>query len=133
MKKVLLPIDGSKRSTQAVKWVLSRYSPNDVEIVLLIVREDYDEIRCIESQEEAKSQCLETLEPFAKELSLYKVTKCVIFGRAGEEIVNYADSHDIDMILITKSTKEGFLQRIGSVSAHVVKYAHCEVVIVPEE
>ena len=133
MKKILLPIDGSRRSTQTVKWVQSRYNPQDVELALLFVREDYDEIRCIESQEEAKTQCLEILEPFAKELSEYKVTKCVIFGRAGEEIVNYADTHDIDMIMITKSTKEGFLQRIGSVSAHVVRYAHCEVVIVPEK
>lgn len=45
MRKLLLAIDGSERSLNSIELVKSRYSPNDVEITLLIVREDLDNIR----------------------------------------------------------------------------------------
>ena len=132
MKKILLPVDGSERSEQSVKWVLSRYKPEDYELILMIVREDYDEIRCIERREEVKEETLAIIKPFAEQLKDFNLETKIIFGRAGEEIVGYANDNDIDMIVMTKSTKPGFIKMIGSVSTYVVKNANCVVVIVPE-
>ncbi|MEA5084509.1 MAG: universal stress protein [Lachnospiraceae bacterium] len=42
MRKILLPIDGSERSMKAIDWVESRYSPENVDITILIVREDLE-------------------------------------------------------------------------------------------
>lgn len=103
MRKLLLAIDGSERSLNSIELVKSRYSPNDVEITLLIVREDLDNIR---SHAE--------------------------YGQAGEEILLYAMEKNIDAIVMTKSTKRGWSRIIGSVTTYVVKYSSCLVVIVPE-
>ena len=62
----------------------------------------------------------------------YDVEASIIFGRAGDEVVKCAKKEDMDMIVMTKSTKKGWVQAIGSVTSYVVKYAPCMVIIVPE-
>ena len=42
MKKLLIPIDGSDRSIEAVDAIKTIYRPDRVEITLLTVREDVD-------------------------------------------------------------------------------------------
>jgi len=59
-----------------------------------------------------------------------------VSGRPAEEIVDVADEHDADLIVV--GTREpGFLERLlgGSVSEGVARRAHCDVLIVhsPEQ
>ncbi|MDO5734363.1 MAG: universal stress protein [Eubacteriales bacterium] len=132
MLKLLLPIDGSERSKRSVDWVKARYAPEDVEITLLLIREDLEEQRSREQFDLAKAELLPLLNEIAASLPEFKVKPEVRFGRAGEEILNYAKAENIDTIVMTKSTKEAWVRFIGSVTTHVVKYASCIVVIVPE-
>lgn len=132
MKNILIPIDGTERSMKAIDLVKSLYKPEDVSVVLLMVQEDimtmYSEIEFEKEKEQLKS----TLDAVAEQMSGFRVKKEVVIGRAGEEILDCADQNNIDSIVMMKSTKDGWSQRIGSVAAHVVKYANCIVMIVPE-
>lgn len=132
MRKLLLPIDGSKRSVQAIEWVKSRYAPNDVDITLLIVREDLDEMRTQAEYDGAKAELGPVLQANAQALQGFPVSTEVRFGRAGEEILTFAKDYAMDTIIMTRSTRSGWSRMIGSVTNYVVKYADCVVVIVPE-
>jgi nucleotide-binding universal stress UspA family protein len=132
MKKILLPIDGSERSMKSIELVKSLYSPEDVDISIIMVRENLETIQSEMEFEVAKSEIKPILTLTANELLGYKVKQQAVFGRAGEEIVNYAEKNGINIIIMTKSTRSGWLSKIGSVTTHVVKYAKCIVMIVPE-
>lgn len=132
MLNLLVPIDGSDRSKQSIDWIKERYMPGDISVTLLFVREDWDDIRSKEQYAIAKEEVLPLLRESADTLSGFSVTTQVRFGRAGEEILRFAEEEKIDTIVMTKSTKPGWIQMIGSVANHVVKYAKCVVVIVPE-
>lgn len=132
MLNLLVPIDGSDRSKQSIDWIKERYMPSEVSVTLLIVREDWDDIRSKEQYELDKEEVLPILRESADTLSGFSVATEVRFGRAGEEILRFAEEQEIDTIVMTKSTTPGWIQMIGSVTNHVVKYAKCVVVIVPE-
>ena len=132
MLNLLVPIDGSDRSKQSIDWIKERYMPGDISVTLLFVREDWDDIRSKGQYAMAKEEVLPLLRESADTLSGFSVTTQVRFGRAGEEILRFAEEEKIDTIVMTKSTKPGWIQMIGSVANHVVKYAKCVVVIVPE-
>ena len=51
---------------------------------------------------------------------------------AGEEIVFFAKENDIDTIVMTKSSKRGIKNFIGSVAAYVVSHSGCTIYSIPE-
>ena len=75
----------------------------------------------------------EVLDPIKEMLSGYVVKEDVRLGKAAEEILAYSSENHIDVIVMTKSTRKGWARMIGSVTTHVVKYAECLVLIVPEK
>ncbi|WKY48617.1 universal stress protein [Eubacteriaceae bacterium ES3] len=132
IKQLLLPIDGSERSLKSIELVKTLYQPGTVKIDLIMVSEDMDEIISEEKFEAAEEEAMPILLKAADELKGYDVNCELLTGKAGEEILNYAEEHYTDIIFMTKSTRHGWLRMIGSVSTYVVKYAKCIVVIVPE-
>ena len=42
MKKLLLPIDGTKRSLQTIDWVLNNYNAKEVSVTLMMVADSMD-------------------------------------------------------------------------------------------
>lgn len=132
MRNILIPIDGTERSMKAVDLVKSLYAPDTVNIVLLMVREDIETMFSERELEKAKAELKSTLDAVAEQLEEFHVRKEVVVGRAGDEILDCAEQNKTDIIVMTKSTKSGWFQMIGSVTAHVVKYADCIVMIVPE-
>lgn len=132
MRRLLLPIDGSERSLKSIELVKSLYLPETVKVSIIMVREDLDAILEDDQLEVAKQETMPILLKAAESLDDYSVNCEVIPGKAGEEILNYAEEHYTDFIIMTKSTRHGWSRMIGSVSTYVVKYAKCIVVIVPE-
>ena len=131
MKQILLPIDGSKRSIKSIDLVKTLYKPEQVDISIILVRED-DGIRSEADYNQMKEDTMPFLNEVAGNLEGYNVKKYVRAGDAGEEILKFAESDDTDIIIMTKSTRKGWTQMIGSVTTHVVKYAKCIVMIIPE-
>lgn len=133
MRNLLIPIDGTERSMKAIDLVKSLYHTCDVKIILLMVREDVERMYSEKELEKSRSLLESTLDAVADQLKGYNVKKEVVFGHAGEAILTCAGQNNIDIIVMTKSTRTGWFQRIGSVTEYVVKYAKCIVMIVPED
>lgn len=132
MKKILLPIDGSSRSIKSIDLVKALYKEDQVDISIVMVREDFEQIRSERDYEHLKEETMPLLDKAAEKLDGYKLAKYVRAGYAGEEILKFAEAENIDIIIMTKSTRKGWTQMIGSVTTHVVKYAKCIVMIIPE-
>ncbi|WP_343102087.1 universal stress protein [Romboutsia sp. MSSM.1001216sp_RTP31141st1_G3_RTP31141_220114] len=134
MKKILMPIDGTERSLQSLDFVKNIFPKDSVEITLMNVKElvftgrvvAFDEMKYFENT------CNEMLEKIKERLKEYKVDTYFSFGYPGKEIIEKSIEGKYDVIVMTKSTKNNFIDSIGSVTAHVVKKAKCTVIIVPE-
>ena len=59
--------------------------------------------------------------------------ECAIeVGRAADRICAHADAHDCDVIIISTQGVTGFAHvMLGSTAEHVVRHAHCPVIVVP--
>ena len=132
MRKVLIPIDGSDRSIKSVEVAKSLFKPGDVYIKLFLVREDLLGPLPDGSLEPPAGMAKKCLEEADAMLEGYDHEISIVFGRAGEQILETAKDDVVDMIVMTKSTKKGWVQAIGSVTSYVVKYAPCVVMIAPE-
>ncbi len=79
MKRILIPIDGSKRSISAVQSIESIFPPDRAEVILLIVREDIDS-RSDVILEEMKKQSLPLLDQAAALIPHYTVKRLYCSG-----------------------------------------------------
>ena len=133
MKKILLPVDGSKRSLRTVEAVKQLCDPaeSDITIVKVVSAQLYinsmDEIK--HNAEKAQPE----LDAVADLLPGYQVKTQVLLGSApGAEIVEYAKEEQIDMIIMTRSSR-GPLRKLGSVATYIVRNASFLDVIVMRE
>lgn len=132
MTKILLPIDGSPRSARTAAMLRQMFSPNDVEVTLVnvIAREIRSEV----SQEYDKVFNAEQskLDDMRSELLPYSVKTKLLTGSPGPEIVRYAEANDIDIIMMTRSSR-GPLRKMGSVATYIVKKApYIDLIIMHE-
>ena len=134
MKKVLLPVDGSKRSLRTVEVVKRMCPPDQCQITIAKVigaqlyMNSMDEIK--HNADKARPQ----LEAVADMLPGYNVKTQVLLGSApGVEIVEYAKEMEADLIIMTRSSR-GPLRKLGSVAAYIVKHASfLDVMVMKEE
>lgn len=132
VKKILLPLDGSKRSLDAINMVKSLFGGSELEIHLLhVVETEYITIPGIE--EKATEISKDILDKAADLLSGYNTAKVGMSGVAYKDIVEYADKESVDMIVMTRTGVSG-LQRylVGSVTSKVISGSSVPVLIVPE-
>ena len=134
MKKILLPVDGSKRSIRTVEVVKQLCDPaeSDITIVKVISAQLYinsmDEIR--HNAEKAQPE----LQAVADMLPDYQVKTQVLLGSApGVEIVEYAKEAGTDVIIMTRSSR-GPIRKMGSVATYIVRNASfLDVLVMREE
>lgn len=132
MKHILIPIDGSARSIEAVQAIEDFFPPERADVTLLMVREDADS-RLKVVLDEMTSQSMPLLDKAAALIPRYTIQKVVEFGIPGSVILKYAKQYNTDAIIITKRTNTALSILMGSVATHLVKYAHCPVIVLPEE
>ena len=134
MKKLLLPIDGTKLSLQTIDWVLNNYNAKEVSVTLMMVADSMDVFEMKDKATSAQDYMMRTMKHDAQALinNGFDVSFDTEYGQAGDQIVKYAKKEAFDAIIMTKSTKEGWFSTIGSVTANVVKYASTLVMIIPE-
>ena len=133
-RKVLVPIDGTERSKHSLEFIKSIFPSDKVELIIMNVKELVFINGMIISDEltAAKEMGDRILNEALKEVPEYKSETYFTFGYPGDEIVKKAKEDDIDIIVMTKSTRKGLTRMIGSVTLNVVKHAKCSVMIVPE-
>lgn len=138
IRKILYPIDFSpscERSAKFVEYVARQYR---AELTLLHVTEASEHVFTMLEVSGAMSDQLRQewmdrsrrhLENFVKHEMLDLQPKIVVReGRAGAEIVRYADEHEIDLIMLPTHGFSLFRRFVlGSVTARVLHDAHCPV------
>lgn len=132
MKKILIPLDGTERSMSSIGLVKEYYKPEEIQLTLMYVKEDAQLFIDEKSFAEAESEMQKIVCPAVQQLEGYQINCEVGFVDPGKEIVKYAISNKIDIIVMTKSTKKGLTRMIGSVTSYVVKHTPCITMIVPE-
>lgn len=133
-KKILVPIDGTERSMHSLEFIKGIFDKNSVDIEIMNVKElvFIDGISLSEEIKNSEALGRKILDKAEEIMEGYNVNVYFTFGYPGDEIIRKAKEDDIDIIVMTKSTKKGLTRMIGSVTASVVKQAKCIVMIVPE-
>lgn len=132
MKKILLPLDDTERSLKALQHVIGNYTPEEAEIVLMMVDESLDYAAKPEAEAEAKAALDEKLEVLRESLEGYKVYTRSAIGKAGIRVVRAARETGTDLIVMTKSSQDDMLSSIGSTAEYIIDNAPCDIFIVSE-
>ncbi|WP_300279286.1 universal stress protein [Peptacetobacter sp.] len=133
-RKILVPIDGTERSMHSLEFIKGIFDKDSVSIEIMNVKElvFIDGISLSEEIKNSEMLGRKILDKAEEIMEGYDVNVYFTFGYPGDEIIRKAKEDDIDIIVMTKSTKKGLTRMIGSVTASVVKQAKCIVMIVPE-
>ncbi len=132
MKKILLPIEDTPRSLKAIDFIVKHYTPEEAELVLMMVDESQTYIHT-KDVEAAIIRKLETrLASIAAALRGFKLTTRAATGKAGIRISRAVRETGADLIVMTKSSKDDMLNNIGSTTEYVLNNAGCHVLIVNE-
>jgi len=133
MKKILLPIEETQRSLKALHFVKTHYSPEDTELVLMMIDESLSYSVRSEAEAAAAKALDEKLAVIAESLEEYKLTMLSAVGKAGIRITRAARETGADLIVMTKSSQEDMLSSIGTTAEYVINNAPCDVIIVCEQ
>ena len=134
MSKILLPIDGSKRSIRTVEFVKQTIDPKNCEITIVKVIGAQLYLNSMEEIKHRAEQVRPELDSVAEMLEGYQVKTQVLLGSSpGVEIVEFAREMEADVIIMTRSSR-GPIRKLGSVAAYVVKNAaFLDVFVMREE
>ena len=132
MKKILIPIEETQRSLKALEYVKKHYSPDEAELVLMMIDESLGYTVRSDIESAAVKALDERLDLIAEAISEYKLSKLSAAGKAGVRIVRAVRETGADLIIMTKSSREDMLNSIGSTTEYVINNAPCDVVIVSE-
>jgi len=142
--KVLVPIDGSKHSTEGLRVASHFAKANKAKIFILNVIPSVADVdlelsaserdRLLESLKRRGEDLLAKAKDQIKSLGVTDInTVLATADSPAHEIVSFAEKEKIDLIVIGskgKSATARFL--LGSVASKVVKYSHCCVYVVKE-
>ena len=133
MKKILIPIEETQRSLKALPYVKKHYSPEEAELVIMMVDERLGYKVKSDIEAAVIKELDDKLELVAAELEGYKVTKLSAVGKPGVRITRAVRETGCDLIVMTKSSKEDTLNSIGTTAEYVINNAPCDVLIVSEQ
>ena len=142
--KVLVPIDGSKHSTEGLRVASHFAKTNKAKIFILNVIPSVADVdlelsasdrdRLLESLKHRGEDLLTKAKDQMKSLGVTDINTVLVTGDSpAHEIVSFAEKEKTDLIVIGskgKSATARFL--LGSVASKVVKYSHCCVYVVKE-
>lgn len=138
-KKILVPVDGTPSSYDAVNEAEMIAGWSDAEIILLTVKEQAHLYGLVGSsvgigEDSAVDQVAqEILLKAASQIPKnVKYTTETLSGSPKREIVHYAKRHGIDLIVMG-SASAGIINdlAIGSTTHYVVNHAPCRVTLIP--
>lgn len=140
MKKILVPFDGSGYSQKAFEKALEIAEKFESELVVMTVIQSKTSdstgmslTRMQEIQDEEENVAtvmLKKLEEQAKATNVPFSIKIVHNPSSSDGIVNYADSTNVDLIVMGSHGRTGFRKIVlGSVANGVVGHAKCSVLI----
>ena len=140
-KKMLVPLDGSKLSEVVLEYAKALAVRLNLELVLLHVCSP-EETEMIPLHQAYLNRVLETLVRESQKANQSARTRSrkqlgemrgeLICGQPAEEILHYADTHDIDLIIMATHGRTGIgISALGSVASQVISASNVPVWLVP--
>jgi nucleotide-binding universal stress UspA family protein len=136
--KILIAIDGSDASMDAVDYAISLSKQYNAEIYALhVIRADVDLFGPHETSEyttEMRNEgekYMDKVRLKANEKNIQIKTEIISSTNIAGGIVDYAEENNIDLIVLGTRGLSGFKKLLlGGVATNVVTYAHCPVMVV---
>jgi nucleotide-binding universal stress UspA family protein len=138
-KRILLPLDGSKMAEQALPHAAAQAECFGAELVLLRVIEPFPHVRGVSAAELAtiRQQTDEWTQEYFERLTVdlqdhaFPVKTAIVEGRPNIAIMKYAESNQVDMIVICSRGRSGLSRWLmGSVADRVMRGAAVPVLLV---
>ena len=144
MPGIIVGVDGSDRSRQALEWAVSEAAVRHAPLTVLTVSEalagghwggpvfpaDLD--RTEQAQEAAQVETDKVLAKVGAGGEPTSVTVRAVTGIPAEELLHA--SADADMIVVGSRGAGGFKRLLlGSVSSHIAHHGYCPVVVIPTD
>jgi nucleotide-binding universal stress UspA family protein len=144
MPGIIVGIDGSARSRQALEWAVSEAAVRHAPLTVLTVHQAMagfvtspvaypgDQGLTDQAQELAQKETDDVLAKVDEGSRPPSVTVRAVNGLPAEELLKAAA--DADMIVVGSRGAGGFARLLmGSVSTQVTHHAHCPVVVIPAD
>lgn len=133
MKKIILPLEDTARSLLALQYVKKNYSPEEAELILVMVDEAHDSLTVrTEEMEKILNSLTQKIDMIRASISEYTTNGLTYIGKAGPRIVKAARENGADLIVMTKSSQADMLSMIGKTTEYVLNNAPCNVLVVCE-
>ena len=140
-KNILVGVDGSESSKKALKKavelaktlgaklnIVAVVKPIELAAIDYIPPEDIEQYEM--EQIEKVKPCLKEAADFARENGIEPAVK-ILEGEPAEELMDYADENNCDLIVVGYRGKGGFKKLLlGSTAGNLVKYANQSVLVV---
>jgi len=133
IRKILVPLDGSKNSQRGLESAIHIAKENEASLTAIHVIHDIHGVKGrlkLELDEEMPPSFMLLAKKLASKNGIPFYTR-VLTGDPGHEIVNYANTHSIDLIVIgargISTFKKIFL---GSVSSYIMHTAKAAVMVI---
>ncbi|MBN1983668.1 MAG: universal stress protein [Chitinivibrionales bacterium] len=137
-KKILAAYDGSEGSKNALARAFTVAQEYTAPITMVWVRDTLPQFAAtvgeVEDEKEAAEDYFNTLKNYTEQIASARnmtVDSACLKGHAAREIVQYAEKHGFDLIVIGQVGHSGFFGRmLGSTADRITETAHCDVLIV---
>lgn len=133
-KRILLPLDGSAMAEQALPYAIAQAERFQAELILLKVIPPLVESRSPQTEERARKLVCKELTPAATRAQEHGIPTeivCTESGRPYLSIIKYADTNQVDLIVMCTHGYSGISRwLLGSVADRVVKGANVPVLLV---
>jgi nucleotide-binding universal stress UspA family protein len=139
MKRILVATDGSNSSTEAVRFGVELAAENEAELIVVHVVPVLDVVPSTgfalcgafpHEPTQTDRACLDDAAALALEHGVLSTT-ALLRGDTVDEIVAYAEGHDVDVIVMgSRGRSPVAATLLGSVSAGVLREARRPVVVV---
>jgi nucleotide-binding universal stress UspA family protein len=136
VRHILVAFDGSQPAEHAFDFGLALAEKFDAALhVVAVARppemaEDVETEAIVENAREDYQRHFGPLQARAAKSGV-QASFAVVVGHPAEQIVHYAETHDVDHIVLGHRGKSFFARwLIGSVSKQVMHYAHCTTTVV---
>jgi nucleotide-binding universal stress UspA family protein len=141
LKKILVPMDFSDCSMAGLEsavrfariWGAGLVMFNCVPLQTFATYGEYGEYDLTSLTDYAQRAANEEMDEVVSKLKSQDiiVEGVVELGVPAQAICDYARTHEIDLIVTATHGSTGLTHVLGSTAEHVVRYAHCPVLIVP--
>lgn len=138
-RRILLPLDGSSLAEQAIPHAIAQAQSFDAELIILQVVERFEDKaqKYSSSIELAEKDKLDFVKESLKKLAAdvreqgVKVRTVALLGRPYVKIIEFAESEQVDLVVICSRGRSGFSRWLmGSVADRVIRGIKIPLLIV---